>query len=269
MPESVHLCDYPQVDESRLDAELNWKSKQVQTLVRVAHRLRESAEQRVRQPLAELRYVAVDERQAAALDEFQATIADELNVKRIVRTESLEDLVTYVYKPNLKTLGPRYGKLLSVIKSELPNLPDGTLGPLRSGQPVTVTLDGQELTLQPEDVLVSTQQACDWQSAAEAGLQVALSTAITPELLREGMARDFVRHVQQSRKDADLEITDRISVQYHVSDLLAAQAIAEWDDYIRRETLADQLLQEQGPPAGSQGVSIGDSAVSLAIKRST
>src|SRR5690606_31425351 len=107
-PISVHLCPYPEVDESKLDAELNWKTQQVQTLVRMGHRLREAAELRVRQPLAELRFACGNEKQASALEQYAEIIADELNVKQVSRVDHLDELVHYSYKPNLKTLGPKY-----------------------------------------------------------------------------------------------------------------------------------------------------------------
>src|SRR5690606_37078369 len=189
-PESVHRCDYPTVDESKLDPALNRMTASVQTLVRLGHRLREAAEQRVRQPLAELRFAASDPGQAAALEQSAEIIADELNVKQVTRADNLDDLVSYTFKPNLKTLGPKYGKLLGAIRKELPETDAALLAPLRAGQSVTVTLGGEEVTLEPDDVLVSTEQASDWASGDDAGIQVALSTVLTPELIREGMARD-------------------------------------------------------------------------------
>ncbi len=266
-PESVHLCDYPAVDQSRLDPDLNWKSKQVQTLVRVAHRVREAAEQRVRQPLAELRYVTADPRQAQALAEYHATIADELNIKQIVRVDNLDELVSYSAKPNLKTLGPRYGKLLASLRTEVPNLSSSQLSTLRQGQPVLISLDGQEVVLEPNDVLISTQQASDWRCADESGIQVAISTALTDELLREGMARDFVRHVQQARKDAELDITDRICIDYQTDGPLAAMAISEWDEYIRAETLADVLQPGDHAESMARPVTIGSESVTVSICR--
>ncbi|HWL07813.1 MAG TPA: class I tRNA ligase family protein, partial [Planctomicrobium sp.] len=133
---SVHLADYPEVDESKLDRDLNWKTQQVQTLVRMAHRLRETAELRVRQPLAELRFATRDTRQTAALSQYADIIADELNVKLVSQAEHLDDLVSYTYKPNLKTLGPKYGKQLNVIRNGLANIDGTLLNPLRSGENV-------------------------------------------------------------------------------------------------------------------------------------
>lgn len=267
-PQSVHLCDYPAVDQSKLDLDLNWKTQQVQTLVRMAHRLRESAELRVRQPLTELRFATRNERQATALQQYADIIADELNVKLVTRADNLDDLVTYAFKPNLKTLGPKYGKLLNVIRSGLSTVDPSLMAPIRSGESVTLTLEGNEIVLAPEDVMVSVQQASDWASADDSGIQIALSTKLTPELIQEGMARDLIRHIQQQRKDANLEENQRIAVQWNStgnSDL-AESAIAAWKQTIQTETRADTIEFVSAVPDNSKSVSIGDVSIALAIK---
>ena len=266
-PISVHLCDYPTVDESKLDRDLNWKTEQVQTLVRLGHRLRETSELRVRQPLAELRFACRDDKLAAALLEHAEIIADELNVKAVQRADNLDDLVSYSFKPNLKTLGPKYGKLLNVIRTKLPEVDAALLAPLRNDQSVTITLDGNELTLEPGDVMVSTQQASDWASGDDAGIQIALSTVLTPELVEEGMARDLIRHVQQLRKDADLEENDRITIHWWASsdadrDTMQAM-LAVWKETICTETRADAI--EECEPGGGKKVAVGEVAIQLGI----
>ncbi|REJ87259.1 MAG: isoleucine--tRNA ligase [Planctomycetota bacterium] len=265
-PESVHLCEYPQADLELLKPDLNRQTEVVQRVVRLGHRLREEANQRVRQPLAELKFACADERDAEDIAGLSAVICDELNVKRLTRADDLGDLVSYSYKPNLKTLGPKYGRLLKLIREELPGLGDEVLGPLRSGEPVGVTVGGEEITLEPEDVLVSTEQASDWASGSDAGIQIALSTALTPELVREGMARDFVRHVQQARKDANLEITDRIRIEYAGGDEATA-AVDEWQEYVKGETLADRLERVDSLPDEVREVSVGETSAKVRIER--
>jgi len=267
LPISVHLCDYPTLDETKLDRDLNWKTHQVQTLVRMAHRLRESAELRVRQPLAELRFATNDPRQAAALEQYAEIIADELNVKQVTRAEHLDELVSYVYKPNLKTLGPKYGKLLNVIKNGLATVDGTLLTPLRSGNSVTLTLEGNEVALSPEDVMVSVQQASDWASADDAGIQIALSTKLTPDLIQEGMARDLIRQIQQLRKDASLEENQRISVRWSAADSgdLADLAIQTWQGTILAETRADDLERQTGLTVDAKAVSLGEVSIQLQI----
>ena len=143
--------------------------------------------------------------QAAAIEHLAEVVKEELNVKRLVRAENLDGLATYSYKPNLKTLGPKYGKLLGGIGKALATAEAALLAPLRRGENVTLQIAGTDVILLPGDVLVSTEHTPGWVTAAEGSLQIALSTELSPELIREGMARDFVRHVQQLRKDADLK----------------------------------------------------------------
>ena len=264
--ESVHLCEYPVVDAALLDAELNQRMALAQLVVKLGHKLRDAADQRVRQPLPELRFACADAAQREAITKLSDVIADELNVKQITPCDSLGDIVKYVYKANLKTLGPKYGKLLNVIKTQLPSLAASHLAALQNGEAVTVTLDGHEIRLEPEDVQVTTEQAAEWHTADERGVQVALSSHLTPELIREGMARDFVRHVQQLRKDADLEIEQRIRILYATDDEDVVAAITEWAEYIRAETLADELTRVPSLPDCAKTVTIGNAKVKIQIE---
>ena len=238
--ESVHLRPFPLPDAALRDADLAARTAVAQAVVRLGHRLREETGHRVRQPLPELKVAADDPAARAAVESLADVIADELNVKAVTPADSLDDLVRYSFKPNLKTLGPRYGKRLGVIRKELPGMSDA-LAPLRRGESVTVTVGGEPLDLTPDDVLVTTEQSGDWASASDGGLTVALSTALTPELETEGRARDFVRLVQEARKAAGLDLTDRVRVTYDATDADRAAAVTAWADYIRGETLADSL----------------------------
>jgi len=269
-PVSVHLCRYPVVDAAKLDPDLNWKTQQVQKLVRMAHRLREAAELRVRQPLTELRFACSDPRQAAALEQYRDIIADELNVKEIVRTDNLDELVSYSFKPNLKTLGPRYGKLLNAIRAELATVDPAVMAPLRNGAAIDLTIAGEIVTLAPEDVMVSVEQASDWASADADGIQIALSTRLTPELIAEGMARDLIRQIQQLRKDADLDENQRIRVLWSPAGTSAvmdlASVIQSWEQTICEETRADTIEHVETAPLNAKNISAGEVQIALAIQ---
>jgi isoleucyl-tRNA synthetase len=265
LPSSVHLCDYPTADTSLLDADLNLRMASAQKVVRLGHKLREESNLRVRQPLAELRFASSNADTAAAIEKLGDVIGEELNIQKVIRQDNLDSLVKYAYKPNLKTLGPKYGKLLNALRTKLPELGDSVLAPLRRGQNLTVELEGQSVDLTPDDVLVSTEQAAEWVCSDDAGIQVAISTVLTPELIREGMSRDFVRQVQQLRKDANLNITDRIRVQYHSEDNTVQAMVAEWGDYIRGETLADSIAFSMSPGVETKSVNVGESVVKIWI----
>jgi isoleucyl-tRNA synthetase len=264
-PESVHLCAYPQPDPSLLDPALNTRMATAQRVVTMGHKLRDDANLRVRQPLAELRYACADEQQAEAVERLSDVVLEELNVKRLSRAESLADLVRYTFKPNLKTLGPKYGKLAGRIGAALSSAPAAMLDKLRQGTPVTLPVDETSVVLEPDDVLVSAEQKSGWIVAEERGLAIALSTTLTDELVREGMARDFVRHVQQLRKDADLDIVERIGIAWRSEDPRVRAALAEFADYIRGETQADSLAESGELRA--KPVSVGDAKVEIAINR--
>lgn len=267
VPPSVHLCDYPKADESLLDTDLNAGMAAAQKAVRLGHRLREEAGHRVRQPLAELRFATVDAAERTAVSKLAEVIGEELNVKQVVAADNLDELVSYAYKPNLKTLGPKCGKRLGVIRNELPNVDGAALAPLRSGESVTVELSDGPLELTPDDVMVSTEQASDWASGSDGTLQLALSTELTPELEREGYARDLIRHIQQARKDAGLEIEDRITIALVVpneaKDLAAA--VAEHGDTIRSETLANAIASSG---TTSTTVKVGGFDVGVGVMKS-
>ena len=267
-PESVHLCDYPQPDSVLLDEELSAWMAAAQLVVKLGHKLREEHSIRVRQPLAELRFASADAVQTEAITKLAAVVAEELNVKQVTPCDNLDDLVSYTYKPNLKTLGPKYGKLLGALRNKLPELGDAVLGPLRRGESLTVDIDGHSVELSPDDVLVGTEQATGWACADEAGLQVALSTELSDELIREGMARDFVRHVQQLRKDADLDIQDRITIQYCPGSDEVIAALTEWSDYICSETLSDAIDHvESTAMTNAVSVKVGNGVVEVWISR--
>jgi isoleucyl-tRNA synthetase len=269
LPRSVHLCDYPIPDDSLLDAALNQRMAAAQKVVRLGHKLREDANLRVRQPLAELRFSAVTEEAADAVEKLADVIAEELNIKKVVRQDNLDSLVSYNYKPNLKTLGPRFGKLLNLLRTQIPELGDAVLSPLRRGINVTVNLDGNEVELSPDDVLISTAQAALWSCGDDSGIQIAISTVLTADLIREGMSRDFVRQVQQLRKDAGLNIQDRIRVVFAATDTLVTEMVTEWGDYIRSETLADSIETAGSATMDFREVNVGSSAVAVGIIRSS
>ncbi len=268
VPQSVHLCEYPTPDESILDESLNHRTATAQRVVRMGHRLREEANQRVRQPLAELQYACSNPQDAADIAALADVVADELNVKKLAVAANLDALVHYSYKPNLKTVGPKFGKLLNAIKTALPTIDGKLLAPLRRGEAVTVQIGGQDVTLAPEDVLVSTEQAADWAAADDAGIQIALSTVLTPELVREGMARDFIRQVQQLRKDHDLEENDRIQVAWSPVAERGAEveaALLEWRETILAEIRSTAITQ--GAEESAKPVLVGEVEVRVAIRK--
>jgi len=265
-PPSVHLCDYPEPDERRLDPDLNNRMAVAQRVVKLGHKLREESHLRVRQPLGELRYACSAAGQQEAIESLAAVIQEELNVKQLTPQDNLDDLITYRFKPNLKTLGPRYGKLVNAIRQRIENADAEELAPLRQGAAVSLRIEDVDVALSPDDVLVETEQAADWVCADDRGLQVALSTQLSPELMSEGIRNDFIRHVQQRRKEANLEIQDRIRVFYHTEDAACRSAVQQWADYIKAETLAEELEFSEDAPSDGKAVTVGDAKARVWIE---
>ena len=268
LPQSVHLCSYPTPDERLLDPELNERMALAQLVVKLGHKLREEADLRVRQPLAELRFACQDPKQRAAIERLADVIEEELNLKKLTSCDHLDDLVSYVYKPNQKALGPKYGKLLGAITAAVAAADPQTLAPLRRGESVELLVSGPSsvvsgegasgsstpnpqpltpITLLPTDIVITTQQAAEWVSTDERGVQIALSTHLTPELIREGRARDIVRQLQQMRKDCGLEIEDRVSINWFSTSAAIREVLEDdqWKRFICDQTLATAINSEE------------------------
>jgi isoleucyl-tRNA synthetase len=214
--ESVHLCAWPLVDESLRDDDLTREVEGVLQAVSLGNAARRESKVRNRQPLSRALIQAPDAQGRAAIEAWRETILDELNVKNIELLDDAGDLVTYNLKANLPVVGKKFGKQVGALRKKLEGA-DATeakrIGELmRQNQNVSLELDGETVTLAPEDVLVSTQQQSGYSFASEGGWSVALDTTLNDELLVEGMARDFVRAVQESRKRADFEVSDRIGI---------------------------------------------------------
>jgi isoleucyl-tRNA synthetase len=265
--ESVHLCEYPLPDASLLAPTLNRRTQVAQTVVGLGHRVREQEGLRVRLPVTEIRVALQEKWEDEDIWTFYETvIRDELNAKNFQFVSNLKALVSYSYKPNLKTLGPRHGKLLGVIRKELPEMDPAILAPLRSGESVTVELGGEQIELGPDDVLISTEQMPGWATASEDGIQIAISTVTTPELEREGMARDFIRLIQAQRKLMKLEENMRVDVEFvdigaqPTGPAEVADMLAEYERVICDETRADRILLKQEPKAPTSRVILRETA---------
>ncbi len=167
----------------------------------------------------------------------------------------------------MKTLGQKYGKLSAPIREFLQKATSDQLAPLRTGGTVSVTIDGQAIELGLDDVLVDAVNSTGWVYGEDRGIQVALSTELTPELIHEGIARDFVRHVQQLRKDADLQIEDRITIQVANVDSEVSKALEHWRDYILTETLANTLGTEATTKVEAKKVLVGEMEIGVAIAK--
>ncbi len=233
-PESVHLCDYPTVDEGLIDDGLGRAMAAARAIVELGRRVRVETRTRVRQPLAgAVVHYAGEHR---ALELLLDVVRDELNVKRVEFGETAHELGRWRAKPNYRELGPKLGKRVREVADALAR-DDGSLaGALARGETVTVA----GLELEPADVDLAQEVREGWGVASEGGLTVALDLELSPELRREGLARELVRLVQDARKTAGLEVTDRIALGVETSGEVA-DALAAHRDYVAAETLAIEV----------------------------
>ncbi len=266
IPGSIHLCDYPTANASLLDEALNNRMAAAQLVVKLGHKLREENTLRVRQPLAELQFASSNSETASAVAQLADVIKEELNIEAVTLKSNLDNLVTYKYQPNLRTLGPKMKAEIPHVRKFLAEVDEAVAAPLRAGESIFVSpRPDLMVTLNPEDVLISTQQADTWVCGDEDGIQIAISTVLTDDLVRKGMSRDFVRQVQQLRKDAGLHIQDRISIEYHSEDNLVQGMVAEWGDYICGETLSNGIEFSSTPMNDAKSVSVGEVSATVWI----
>ena len=236
-PESIHLCDWPKKDESFIDPELEANMAAVLDIVVLGRSARNAANIKNRQPVASM-YV-----QGKALpDMYVSIIADELNVKEVKFVDDASSFISYRVKPQLKTLGPRYGKLLPKINQYLAGegIGNAVVAAHNRGESYKFDIDGTEISLAAEDVLVSTEENAGFVTVTEHDLSVVLDTNLTPELIEEGFVREIVSKVQTMRKEAGFEVTDHIVLSHHGNSLIEG-IFARHGAEIAADTLADSI----------------------------
>ncbi|HJR70722.1 MAG TPA: isoleucine--tRNA ligase [Gammaproteobacteria bacterium] len=235
---SVHMTPWPDADASRLDRQLLAETDIVQRVVGLGRAARNSSRLKVRQPLPRLLVRAPDAAAEEAVRRHEEQILDELNVKRLELIARDASLVTYRIKPNLPVIGKRHGKLIPAIRRYLATADGAAIAAsVARGAVQTFAIDGQELTIEPADLLVESAAAEGFACAEENGYLVGLDTRLDDALRREGLARELVRAVQDARKQAGLEVADRI-VLWVEGDAAVAAAVAEHREYLMTETLA-------------------------------
>ncbi len=261
-PESVHLCDFPVADLSKVDKELEAGMDEVESVVQLGRAARNAASLKVRQPLS--RCLVKGKRLS---DEIAQLIRNELNVKAVEFVDDASAFTTYNLKPQMRTLGKKYGKLLGKIGEHLKTL-DGNevVATFERGETLKFELDGTPVELEKDDVLTSLTQKPGFEAQSEGDYTVVLDTNLTPELIDEGFLREVISKVQTMRKDADFEVTDRIALSYQTSERLSA-VIEKGKEDLMRAVLA--LSVENRPAADGEIVreqNINGEKATLGIK---
>ena len=261
-PESVHLCDFPTVREEFIDKQLEEDMDEVLQIVTLGRAARASATIKNRQPLASM--FVKGRRELSEM--YLSIIRDELNVKEVVFTDSVRDFTSYTFRPQLRTVGPKYGKQLGFIQKTLASL-DGNAAydTLKSEGALTFTApDGTEVRLAEEDLLIDMVKAEGFESCSDRGVTVVLDTHLTEELLEEGLVRELISKIQTMRKDSDFLVTDHIAVGITGSERISA-IVRKYAAEIGGATLCDEFLPSA--EEGGKAWKLGDEGVTVSVRR--
>ncbi len=262
-PESIHLCDFPAVEEAQIDPALEQSMERVLNIVVLGRAARNGSGLKNRQPLS---CMFVESREPLA-PEFIAIIQDELNVKDVLFQESLGSFISYEFKPQLKTVGPKFGRQLGEIKAALAAL-DGEKAKQELDQDgsLLLKLPSGNVTLLPEDLLISIAQKEGFYTVKDKGYAVALDTTLSEELIREGLIREIISKVQTMRKESGFEVMDHIRLYVSGNPRLLA-LLKEAFPEVSKNTLADSLLEDQKAPQFSKEWDINGETVTLGVEK--
>ena len=260
--ESIHLCDFPKVNEAHIDKELEENMERVLKIVVLGRACRNKSNIKNRQPIGKMFVKAEFE-----LPEFfKEIITEELNIKEVEFTEDVRAFTSYSFKPQLRTVGPKYGKFLEKIKEALANL-DGNaaMDKINAGEPLTFDFDGNEVVLEKEDLLIDMAQVEGYVSESDGNVTVVLDTNLSEELIEEGFVREVISKIQTMRKEAGFEVMDKIIVNVDknakIEDIINNNL-----DEIKLEVLAEKV--EFGKMSGySKEWNINGENVSLGVEK--
>ncbi len=242
--ESVHLAAWPEHDPALIDEKLNAEMNLVMRMTSLGHAARNKANRKVRQPLSEVAFSVSNQEEEKVIAGYAELLADELNVKTVRLLNAAGEAVSYSLNPLPKQLGQKYGSLFPEIRKAILGMDaESTALKLLSGVSISLQINGKELGILPEEVEVRLQAREGYSVASEGAYLAALVTELTPELIAEGLAREFVRRVQDLRKAADLDIADRIKLFYTATPVLQ-RAIEDFKEYIMTETLTRELVNK-------------------------
>ena len=262
-PESIHLCKFPEVNEAYIDKDLEDRMGELLKVVVAGRACRNASNIKNRQPLAQM-FIKADEK----LDQFYTDIiADELNVKKVEFRDDVSDLTTYTFKPQLKTVGPRYGKFLGKIQAALKEL-DGNkaMAELNENGVLRFPEIDSSIELAKEDLLITEEAEPGYVTNTNGGVTVVLDTNLTPELIEEGFVRELISKIQTMRKEAGFEVMDRISVGYSGNDRIR-EIFEKSSGIISGEILADSITEGVIPEGYQKEWNINGERVSLSVKK--
>ncbi len=256
---SVHLEDFPKVDEELLSKDLEQRMELVRDICSLGRNAREDAAIKVRQPLNFMILPLVDE---AVIEDFESIIKEELNIKEIVYKDDMTEYMDYIVKPNFKVVGKVFGPKMKDFQEAVSKLNINDVNKIKAGY-FKMNFLGEEIDVTEDMILTTLKNKKGYCAASNGKTSIVLDTSLTEDLILEGLAREVVRKVQSLRKEADFVITDHINLYYH-GDEMFDKMLASYDEYIKNETLADSLVEDQNI---EKDMELNDIVVGLRVER--
>lgn len=256
---SVHLEDFPKVDEELLSKDLEQRMELVRDICSLGRNAREDAAIKVRQPLNFMILPLVDE---AVIEDFESIIKEELNIKEIVYKDDMTEYMDYIVKPNFKVVGKVFGPKMKDFQEAVSKLNINDVNKIKAGY-FKMNFLGEEIDVTEDMILTTLKNKKGYCAASNGKTSIVLDTSLTEDLILEGLAREVVRKVQSLRKEADFVITDHINLYYH-GDEMFDKMLESYDEYIKNETLADSLLEDQNI---EKDMELNDIVVGLRVER--
>ena len=264
--ESIHLAFLPEGDGRLIDANLEWKMEHAEKIVMIVRSMRTKANLKVRQPLRRIIVPVASETERNAVRQMEDVILDEINVKAIEYVTDESGLVKKRAKANFKSIGPKFGKSVQRVAQRIKEMTPAEISELERTGVMQLPVNGSAVTIGKDDVEIVREEIEGWMVEADGGITVALDTALDDQLLAEGFAREFVNRVQNMRKDAGFEVTDRISIYFNAPNSVLS-VLDRMAPYIRNETLAVEFSSMYRPGEFAQKLEIQGEEVQVGIER--
>ena len=256
---SVHLEDFPKVDEELLSKDLEQRMELVRDICSLGRNAREDAAIKVRQPLNFMILPLVDE---TVIEDFESIIKEELNIKEIIYKDDMTEYMDYIVKPNFKVVGKVFGSKMKDFQEAVSKLDINDVNKIKTGY-FKMNFLGEEIDVTEDMILTTLKNKKGYCAASNGKTSIVLDTSLTEDLILEGLAREVVRKVQSLRKEAEFVITDHINLYYH-GDEMFDKMLASYDEYIKNETLADSLIENQNI---EKDMELNDIIVGLRVER--
>ncbi|MBD3381049.1 MAG: isoleucine--tRNA ligase [candidate division Zixibacteria bacterium] len=264
--ESIHMTDFPDFDQDKIDEKLETRMSSVISIVSLARTARTKARLKIRQPLAEMIAVLPKHLHKTDLDDLKPVIAEEINIKDVRFSSDDAEIIELTAKPNFKLLGPKLGAKIKLAKTAIESLPDSDLREFRKSGKLSLALDGEDFQISDGEIELETQDREGYAVEADDGISVAVSTELSEDLVMEGYARELINKIQNMRKSADFNVTDRIKVAVKSTDPID-KTLDKFGEYIKTETLADEMARGEVKGEVTQDWDINGQPATITVSR--